>query len=171
MLFRDIFVGVPAFAVDLDEAHPPLHQPAGHQALAGHVLRHGVVEAVELLDVLRLLVDVQGLGDGELHAEGQLVVPHAAQQVSVGGMGPQQLLVEPVEQADAGLLSLGCHPLRGCKIHNRDALGAQQGPLAHGRQVAVGVVDGSSLDAAPLIRQDHEGRQVLVLGAQSVDRP
>ena len=86
-------------------------------------------------------------------------------------MGLQQLPVEPVEQADAGLLPLRGHSFRGFQVHDRYPLGAQQGSLAHGRKVAVGVVDGSSLDPPPLVRQDHEGRQVLVLGAQAVDRP
>ena len=66
----DVVVAVPGLdvaVVELDEPHAPLDQAAGDQELPGLHAR-----AVGVADVLRLLLDVEGVGGGHLHAVGQL---------------------------------------------------------------------------------------------------
>ena len=171
VLLGDIFVGVPAAAIDLDVADTPLHQAAGHQAPSSHGLLDLVVEAVHFLDLVGLAVDVHRLGHGELHAEGQLVILHAGQQVLVAGVGLQVGSVQPIEQRDVGLLLLPGDSLRRLEIEDRRPHRVQQGAVGGGRQISVGVVDRPAGDSSPLVGQDHEGRQVLALAAEPVNDP
>ncbi len=62
-----IGVMVPAAGPDLHEAHAALHEAARHE----HAAR-GFGIAVHVADVLRLLVDVEGVGRLGLHFEGEL---------------------------------------------------------------------------------------------------
>ena len=70
MVFLDVVVAVPGLnvaMVKLDEPHAPLDQAAGDQELARLHAR-----SIGVADVLRLLLDVEGVGGGHLHAIRQL---------------------------------------------------------------------------------------------------
>ena len=58
---------------DLHEPHAALDQPPGGEALLAEGLRGGLVEAVQLLRRRRFGGEVDDVGHGGLHAEGQLV--------------------------------------------------------------------------------------------------
>ena len=99
----DVDVSIPgelvlhAARVDLHEPDAALDQPPGHQALAGDVVAPRVVEAVQLLDVGRLAIDVDRLGRGRLHPVGQLEALDPRGQLRLGG----KLLVMKLVQAAA----------------------------------------------------------------------
>ena len=64
---------LPGAAVELDEPHAALDQPAGQQAEPAEALGRLVVQAVERASLVGLAGQVDGLGGLGLHAEGQLV--------------------------------------------------------------------------------------------------
>ena len=83
MVLNDLAVLVPGGVVavetrtgDLDEPDALLDQPPGPEGLGGvePLVLVGGVEAVELPDMLRLVIGVDDVGDGGLHPEGRLVV-------------------------------------------------------------------------------------------------
>ena len=70
MVFRDVVVAVPGLdvaVIKLHEPHAPLDQSPGDQELPRLNAR-----PIGVADVLRLLLDVEGVGGGHLHAIGQL---------------------------------------------------------------------------------------------------
>jgi hypothetical protein len=78
MIRLEAGVGVPgargAVAVeDLDESDPALGQAACREHLLAERAGHVVVESVELAGRFALVRKAEDLGDGRLHAEGQLV--------------------------------------------------------------------------------------------------
>ena len=80
-------VGVPAVgvaAVELHEAHAALHQPSRQQAAQAELGRLLAVQAVQPAGRLRLLREVDPLGERLLHPERQLVRLHAGPQLRVG---------------------------------------------------------------------------------------
>ena len=74
-----------------------------------------------------------------------------------------------VDQAQIGRLSVAGHPFRRLQVDDGRPHQVQQGALINGRQISVGPVLGA-VDKT-VIGQDHEGRQILVLGAQAIDHP
>ena len=166
----DVVVAVPGLDVaveELDEADAALDQPAGDEELPG--LDAG---AVHVADVLRLLLDVEGVGGRHLHPVGQLEAGDPRLEVVVLGAG---LLVPPVELGQEVELP----PLVGLG-HDRvaDVLDQVLGLLLAG------------VDVGPLVDAGQEGRspvgdvgdrqagahgdvagQVLVLGPHPVGQP
>ena len=67
---------VPVAVIELDEPHAPLGQPAGQQAVGGE-RAVGAWRAVQVEHVLRLIGDIDQLGDAGLHLERQLVLGDA----------------------------------------------------------------------------------------------
>ena len=102
-------VGADAGTEQLDEPHAALDQPPGDQALAGEDLRRriGIVKAVEPLGRRRLAAQAHELGDGRLHAEGQLVVGDRRFQAVVAAHPAQHALVERAQQIELRALELG----------------------------------------------------------------
>jgi hypothetical protein len=108
--------------------------------------------------------------DFGLHPEGQFVGGHPGGERILVRMPLKILLVEPGEQIEVLPLHLGCHAWRRSEVENRRARGPQRCPLIVGRQIAVGPVGGPTLRIGRL-GQDHEGREILVLAAQSIGHP
>src|SRR6516225_12408472 len=78
MVFLDPGVRVPGAAAtatveNLYEPDASLHQPAGHQAQLAERACGLLIEAVKLACCLAFLFQLQGFGDGCLHAEGQFI--------------------------------------------------------------------------------------------------
>ena len=84
-------VVVPSPVVQLDEPNPVLDQTAGQQAVVGKRRLAGLC-AVHRVDGVRLSGDVHDLGDGDLHAEGELVLLDPRQRVRQAAA----LVVHPV---------------------------------------------------------------------------
>ena len=74
----DIDVSIPrelilhAARVDLHEPDASLDQPPGHQALASNMVAAGIIQAVQLLDMSRLAIDLDRFRRGRLHPVGKL---------------------------------------------------------------------------------------------------
>ena len=102
----DVLMAVPtpfvlhAAGINLHEADAALDQPAGHEALPGEVVAPLLADAVQLVDVLRLLVDVDRLGRGHLHAIGQLKALDAGGQLQLLRRLRQAVLVELRQQIE-----------------------------------------------------------------------
>ena len=171
VLSRDVLVGIPAAAVNLHEAHAALHQAPGHQALACHGLADLVVEAIHFPNLPGFAVEVQTFGNRGLHAEGQLVVSHAGQEIGISGMDVQVGSIELVQQLQILFLAPGRDFRRRTQVDDGVSFRVEQRSLGGCRQVAVGPVDGTAEDPGPGVGQDHEGRQVLILGSQAEDGP
>src|SRR4051812_15692462 len=72
-------------AVELNEAHASLDEPARHEAVRAEAVRQGAADAVEAFCRLRLSAQVHGCGGGGLHSEGQLVSINSRLQLQVVG--------------------------------------------------------------------------------------
>ena len=171
VLAGDILVGVPAPGVDLHEAHAPLHQSPGHEAPSAHGLGNLVVEPVHLPNGRRFLVHVQRFRHRHLHAEGQFVVLHPGPKVALQRVAFQVGPVEVVQQLNIGFLTSGGGARRGLQIHDGNTFRLEGGSLVDGRQVSIGPVLGPAKAPGAADGKHHEGRQILVLGSQPVDRP
>ena len=79
--------------------------------------------------------------------------------------------IEPVQQLQVLFLAPAGDFRRGTQVDNGVPFRVEQGPLGGCRQVAVGPVDGTAEDPGAGVGQDHEGRQVLILGSQAEDGP
>ena len=109
---QDAGVGVPGAAAaaaveDLDEPHAALDQAAGGQAEPAERTRRVAIQAVECLRRRPLLVQLEGLGHGGLHAEGQLIGLDPRPQRRVVGIVDARQAIEPAQQAELGDLLLG----------------------------------------------------------------
>ena len=79
--------------------------------------------------------------------------------------------IELVQQLQVLFLAPGGDAHRRTQVDNGVPFRVEQRSLGGCRQVAVGPVDGAAEDSGPGVGQDHEGRQVLILGSQSEDGP
>ncbi len=167
---------VPAAVEELHEAHAALDHAPGQQTVAGEApVVVAAVQAVQVADGARLARQVGQLGHRRLHAKGHLVLGDAGVDLRIAeGFGGHLVqLAQAVEHAaarvriDAGRIG---------QVQDRVArAGAEADPLVLAGQEAgapqaredglIGAV------AAALRDHDHEGRQVLVFGAQSVAEP
>ncbi len=111
---HDAGVGVPGAAAaaaveDLHEPHAPLDHAAGGQAKPSERTGHVAIEAVECLRRRPLVVQLEGLGHGGLHAESQLIGLDAGPQGRVVGIVDARQAIEPPHQAELGDLLLLAH--------------------------------------------------------------
>ena len=61
-----------------------VRQSAGHQALPAEILRHGIIQPVQIARGLGLAADILNLRHRGLHAEGQLIGIDAAFEHGIG---------------------------------------------------------------------------------------
>ena len=179
MISDDVGVSIPrelvvhAAAVDLDEADAALDESAGGEALEGHVLAVGLVEPVELADVLGLFVHVKSLGGGGLHAVGELEAVDAGGQFALGGGACHLLAVEGGEKVE--LFALALVRLVGGALHVGDGLALRLEPRAlidagqESRRPVAGISFGEP--AVFRVGHDHEAREVFAFGAEPVCDP
>ena len=157
---------------DLHEPGAAFHQPARRQALLAEGLRLRLVEAVEGLRRGSFGGEAEDVGDGGLHAEGELVRLDPGTQGGVVGVGHRRERVQPPEQLELALLLLvvdvgpgrgeGERVLRVDGQLDAVVVGAEVvGPVSSASAAAVG--DGRA--------QDDELRQVVVERAQAVVDP
>ena len=89
VVLLQVTVGVPvgvivvAARVNLDEADATLDKSAGKEAFAAEIIRPPLVDTVEVFDVLGLVIQVNGLGGGGLHAVGQLIIGDPGGKVGI----------------------------------------------------------------------------------------
>ena len=81
----------------LDEADSPFDQPAGDEAARPVLLRHVLVDAVELVDVQRLLSDIECFLRGSLHGCGQFIAGDPRFEIGFARMQFEVLAVESRE--------------------------------------------------------------------------
>ena len=93
-------MGIPTTGEDLYEARALLHKSARHEALATEGGGLFLVEAVHLLDVLRLGVDAHHFGHFHLHPVGEFVALHAGGEIAMLGVAGGMLVVEEAELVD-----------------------------------------------------------------------
>ena len=172
-------------APDLDETHAPFDQPAGDEALPAEilgfflgidvlrVLRLWVVEAVHLEDVLWFFRDVQCPRGGQLKPGSQFVAAYAGIETRITGATFSMSLVQLIDQIDAfPVTGLGDVVGMGMKILDGVlALRKDGSPLGVSGQKRGSPVLRSVGSEASMVRQNHEGGQVLVFGAQAHSLP
>ena len=145
--------------------------PPGDQALAAEVGRARLVDAVERQGLGRLAGEVDGLGRGLLHLEGQLVAGDPGGQLGVVGPGGQVVFIlrpQPVEQEPPGR-AVGAR--RRGQVVDRHAVGTEHGRLKSGRHVAARPVLRAADRTAGPVEHHHEARQVFVFASQAVVDP
>ena len=155
----------------LDEAHPPLHEPARHQALPpiGGGRGVGRVHGVQPPGRLGFLRQVDQLRHRRLHPVGDLVVVDRRLHLSVATNQVDEPGVQVANQGET-------IPLAGIGLPWPDVvqrlriLRIDERALVDRRQEAVAEhVHPAQRDAAAA--EHHEPGQVLVLGAQPVGHP
>ena len=111
-------VAVPAPVEELDVAHAALDQPAGQQAVVGE-RRRPRLRSVLVQDRFGLLADVHHVGNGHLHAEGQLVLADPRQRLGVAELG-ELVLVELPQRVESAAAVGAVHALGVADVENRD---------------------------------------------------
>ena len=115
----DAVVMVPAPMVDLHETHTPLNEAAGQQAVAGE----GPIEALDAVEIERLLVlvlDLGQLGNAHLHLEGELVLADSGGDARIPKY-PCPTSVESPDGVDYIALGVGRNPRRIANVEDRIA--------------------------------------------------
>jgi hypothetical protein len=175
----DVQVAVPgtlvlhAAGVDLDEADAPFDHPPGDQALSGEVVAAFVPNAVQVLNVLRLCVDIDCFGRRRLHAVRQFEALNPRSQLALGVMLLMVKLVELFEQVQLPTLGGGRHRLGRNQVVDRLPFGSQMRSLIDSRQEAGAPVGGVAFRQTTFlgIGHHHEGGQVLAFAPQPVRHP
>ena len=164
-------VVVAAAGVDLHESHAALNQPPREQQLVAELAGAVLVAAVELLGLLRLVREVDGLGRGRLHAVRELVALDAALELAVARAQERVARVPHLQAVEHRALQRIGAALRVREIEDRRAFAAQHGALVDRGHVAARPVLGARDRAARAVEHHHESRQVLVDRAEAVVRP
>ena len=129
----------------------------------------GIVQAVERLGRLGLAREVDGLGGGALHPEGQLVGGDPRRQLGVGRV--EVLLVHRSQQVEHPALAGERDARRRLEVDDRHRAAAEQRPLVMSRQEPGPPARGASF-GRPLGLGHHDvGRQVLALRPEAVGDP
>ena len=173
MVLLDVGVGIPLAAgtvVELDEAHPALHQAPGQEAGAAERGGDVVVEPVEAQRGRRLGGEVDGLRRGGLHPVGELVVADPRLEVGLVGKGGRGARVGPGEEFELGLLPRGEEPPRRDEVGDRRCAPHTRA-LEHRRHEA-GPPVARAVDHLPVgVLHDDERGQIGVFRAQAVHAP
>ncbi len=166
-----VAVGIPtavaaAGVTDLHEADAVFDETAGHEELAAEVVCRFVADAVEILDVLGFLREVDDAGGAELHAGGELVGFDAGSDVGVEGVAITEVAIEEGEGLHL-LVALDGGAAGGWfEVGNGDGAGLEGGGREAGTEVAAGELDGRG-GAADV----DVGGEVFVAGAEGVRDP
>ena len=168
-------VGVPcaggALAVkNLDEADPALGEPPGREHLLAERPGDVLVETVEPAGGFVLFVEPQDLGNGRLHAEGQLVRLDPGAELGVGRVLNRREAVEPAQQVglDRRLGSSDRHPRPG------EGQGVGRVDLEHhARVLGAEIIGVGGTHALVFERRAHrdELRQIVAERPQAVVNP
>ena len=148
--------------------HSPLHQAAGHQALPAESLLLVALETIHLQSGVRFIGEIEQLRGFALHSEGRFEGLDSSRQSRVALSRAEMAAVEELDQAQLQFL----HSLtQGTPLQVGDGCFSRLDPnsLIHGRE-EVGTPDLLSC-VRQLGCQDHEGREVLVEGTQSIAQP
>ena len=165
----EVGVLVPGFMEELHEADPSLHQAPGQQAVVGE---GGLprLRPVEVQDGLGLLGNIHELGHAGLHAKGHLERADPSGDFGIADRF-QPHPVQVPNRVERCLLQAGIDAFGVGKIEHGLAGAAEGHALVHGGQKAAppaGIAAAGSLGTRA---EDHEGRQVPGLAAQTVSSP
>ncbi len=165
----NILVMVPAAGPDLDEADAAFEQAAGNEHLAA---LGGV--AVKFLDVLRLAAEIEGVGGGGLHFEGDFVGFDAGFELGVLleilGVQFVELLDQIQLPALFGFGNIGAADVFDHLVHAAGG-GVDIGALVNAGQEGRAPILGAAGREAAAAVQGNETGHVLVLTAQPVKSP
>ena len=106
MIATDVDVAVPTplvfhpAGINLHEANATLDQSSGHQTLFCEVFTGRIIEAIELLDHLRLATHIQRLRRGHLHPIGQLKTLNPCRQLRLVRVLLQIMPIQPIHQIE-----------------------------------------------------------------------
>ena len=153
----------------MDKANAALDHPARQQAHPSEVGGPLGVQAVQPVDVLGLLAQVDQFGTGHLHAECQFVVLDPSRQAAVVRAVGQVPLVPLLQLAQDGLLVFLSDQAGRLQILQGRSLGGKHGALVDGRQEARS--DHRLAVAHVVVGHHHVGRQVVGLAPQAIEHP
>ena len=143
-------------------------ESAGHQTLPGKPPGAASFETVQRVGRIAFAGQIEEFGQLHLHAEGRLEGLHPGRQERIGGTGrpmPEVHAVHGRHLQGLQFLARGPPAHIGHRFLARHHPGALMGP----RQEITGPDLPPGIRA--LGRDDHEGRQVAVLGAQAIADP
>ena len=162
-------VRVPAPIEQLHVPHAALDQPPREQAIVGETLL-ARLGAVQLVDVLRLLGDVDGVRGRHLHAERHFVLGDAGDRLRIAELlvGP---LIDAGDRVDHVAAKLAADARRVGKKQHRLAVRAALHALIHRRQEAGAPQALAAAGKLAAGNQHDEAGQILILAAQPVRRP
>ena len=153
---------------ELYAANPPLDEAPGDQAALGVF-----AVAVEIAGLLRLFRDIEDVGHGELHAEGELHGLDTGLEMAVFLQPFEVHPVEPGEEVRLVAL-LDARQVRIAQIaHDRFGLHAGDvhvGACVRPRQEGASPIGKLAAGLGPWAHGD-EARQILVVGSQAVGQP
>ena len=172
MIAREVFVLIPAAMEELHEAHAPLYEAAGLQAVGrvGAALAGGF--PIEFPGVLGLVFDIGDLRNGFLHPEGEFILGDPGAQFRIVAFGQ----VQAIQGSDIVKDLAACCPGqagRVVEVENRRAGSTQTHALMLGREKAA--APEAFVERLPVgyggRSHDHEGGKVFVERSQSVGEP
>ena len=132
---RQAAVMIPVLMIELDEAHPPLRQPPGEEAIGRERAGLARPRAV-FLDHMRWLVGkIRDVGNARLHPEGELVVGDPSRDLGIG-IGGELMLVELFQSIEGSAAVLARHASRIAQVKDRIAAGAEAHRLMAGGEEA-----------------------------------
>ena len=172
LVIGHVAMGIPVGARphinQFQETHPALRQPPGDQALPAEAAGGAPLQPVQIQRGIALAREIKSLGRLALHAKRRFKGADARVQCQVRRPMLKMVAVELAQQGQLHLLQLrrGCRRLQ---IRQRLLAGDDMRALMAGRKEV----------AAPGLRpgirsrrcQHHEGRQVVVLRAETVAHP
>ena len=169
-----VVVLVPAAMVELDEAHTPLGEPTGEDAVRG--IRSGLLRlgAVALVDVGGFFGEISEVRHGGLHAEGHLVLIDPGLRFGIVVIGE----LEAVQRGD--IVEHGAAPLGGDAGRiGKEEHGVFAGAHAHalilrGQKAAAphALVQRLRIRRSARSRNERDkGRQVRVVRAEAIRHP
>ena len=102
----------------LHVSNAPLDETTRNDATGRVVFRDGVIDAVEFLDVLRLVGNVEGFLRGGLHVCREFVAGDACLEIEFAGMAIEVLFVETFQQIELACLRFSCKGGWGIEVEN-----------------------------------------------------
>src|SRR5262249_28653488 len=116
------------------ESYAALDQTACQKALAAERFGYGIIQAIQLADVVRLPGNIDEIGRLALHPEGELVGGDARLQIVVGSLLRGVPLVHPLKKVELAPHLLAAEAGRRRKVQDRRSISPQRRPLIGGRQ-------------------------------------
>jgi hypothetical protein len=167
-------VAVPLAAgsvIELDEAHSAFDETSGHETLSSIDLGVLVIQSVEILDVFRFAIEIDGLGGLGLHAEGEFVASDASLEVRVVLPGIEMVVVELLKKVELLSLAFVRDVLRIVQVLNGLAAVFEEDPLVDRGDETGTPGTGSVHDHGIGILDHDKTGQALVLRSEAVRNP